>query len=588
MNYIRYSSATLKKIGSSAKLSPNYSFFHTTTPIRAWIIALGIRAGPCPFRRSRAGTHSYYHIASITYRWHGYSTHRSSTTPVHSANHDNLLPIKTINNCSKLQSPVFSAPRKNLHSALINCRSMVNKTQDIQLELVRNNLDLCILTETWIREDDITTPGRLCPNGYKALSVSRHGRTSGGFAIVYKNNLNINITKGQPLETMESTCFSINTGFKAVSLIVIYRPPDSNALEFCNELANLLESKINSSNELILLGDFNIAVDKPSEAVPSIFLDMLNSFNLINRVDKPTHRLSNTLDLIIHDADSNVIPSIKIGRLFSDHNIVLFDIYTPCTVTKSAVRLYRKLKNINPAVFMEDVEKLCLKKPSGLSLEDKTNHYFTMLRSTLDHHAPIKSRKCSNRPKIPWFTDRIAEAIRLRRSLERTWHRDRSNAEAYTLFCQQCRLMSNLLDKAERDFFWTSITENSSNYKRIYEICNHLLGRTKDSPMPPGVTNKDLACRFNNFFIDKITKICNDLIGKQQHLPLYVKTPAPLNTSKLCRFQPITLSNLQKLIRSTPNKSCDLDPIPTNLLKQILPSIVTTIADIINTSLKDV
>ena len=105
--------------------------------------------------------------------------------------------------------------------------------------------------------------------------------------------------------------------------------------------------------------------------------------------------------------------------------------------------------------------------------------------------------------------------------------------------------------------------------------------------MPPGVTNKDLAYRFNNFFIDKITKIRNDLIGKQQHLPLYVETPAPSNTNKLCRFQPISLSNLQKIIRSTPNKSCDLDPIPTSLLKHILPSIVTTIADIINTSLKE-
>ena len=178
---------------------------------------------------------------------------------------------------------------------------------------------------------------------------------------------------------MESTCFSTNTGFRVVNLIAIYRPPDSNALEFCIELANLLESKINSSGDLILLGDFNIAVYKPLEAVPCIFLDMLNSFNLINRVDKPTHRLSNMLDLIIHDADSNVIPRIKIGRLFLDHNIVLFDISTSSTVTKSAVRLCRKLKNINPVTFMEDVEKLCLKKPSGLSLEDKTNHYYTML-----------------------------------------------------------------------------------------------------------------------------------------------------------------------------------------------------------------
>ena len=97
--------------------------------------------------------------------------------------------------------------------------------------------------------------------------------------------------------------------------------------------------------------------------------------------------------------------------------------------------------------------------------------------------------------------------------------------------------------------------------------------------MPHGVTNKDLAYRFNNFFIDKITKIRNDLIGKQQQLPFYVETPAPSNTNKLCRFQPITLSNLQKIIRSTPNKSCDLDPILTSLLNQILPSIVTIITD---------
>ena len=35
------------------------------------------------------------------------------------------------------------------------------------------------------------------------------------------------------------------------------------------------------------------------------------------------------------------------------------------------------------------------------------------------------------------------------------------------------------------------------------------------------------------------------------------------------------------------NKNCELDPILTRLLKQILPSIVTLIADIINTSLRD-
>ena len=102
---------------------------------------------------------------------------------------------------------------------------------------------------------------------------------------------------------MESTCFSVNTGNRIVNLIAIYRLPDFNVLEFCNEFTNLLENHINSSGQPLLLGDFNITINKLIDTERATSLDILDSFNLINRVDKPTHRLSTTLDLIIHDAD---------------------------------------------------------------------------------------------------------------------------------------------------------------------------------------------------------------------------------------------------------------------------------------------
>ena len=426
-----------------------------------------------------------------------------------------------------LQPQLTPALHVDLHSTLISCRSVVNKTQKLQLESVDNNLDLCILTETWIKEGDTITPTKLCPSGYKSLSISRHDKIGSGITIVYKSKLNISIARGQPFKIMESTCFSINTGNRLINLIAIYRPPDSNVLEFCNELTNLLETNINSNGELILLGDFNIAVSKSFDAQPATFLDILDSFNLINKVDKPTHRLSNTLDLIIHDADSNIIPRIKVDRIFSDHNIVLFDISTSCTITNSKVQVYRKFKDINHYAFMKDVEEFCLNTPPGPSLDDKTNHYYTMLQTTLDHHAPIKSHKCSNYPKVPWFNKKIAKAIRLQRCLERTWHRDRSNVEDFTLFHHQCWLVSNLLDKVEWEFFIKSITKNSLNYEWFYDICNHLPGRTKDLPLLPGITNKDLANRFNNYFIEEIANICTELIGKHQHLPPYVEIPAP-------------------------------------------------------------
>ena len=155
----------------------------------------------------------------------------------------------------------------------------------------------------------------------------------------------------------------------------------------------------------------------------------------------------------------------------------------PALTPPQKCQAYRKYKEINPLAFMMDVQKSCLNKPPGPSLDDKINHYNTMLQTILDNHAPVKSGKCSNCPKVPWFNDDIAEAIRLRRCLERNWYRDRSSVDAFTLFHCQHQLVSNLLDKAEQEFFLTSITENSSNFKHIYDICNHLLGRTKESPL---------------------------------------------------------------------------------------------------------
>ena len=36
--------------------------------------------------------------------------------------------------------------------ATVNCHSIVNKTSDLKVELMEYNLDVCALTETWIRE----------------------------------------------------------------------------------------------------------------------------------------------------------------------------------------------------------------------------------------------------------------------------------------------------------------------------------------------------------------------------------------------------------------------------------------------------
>ena len=61
----------------------------------------------------------------------------------------------------------------------INCNLIVNKTADFKVELIECNLDVCALTETWIKEGGDTMAIQLCPDGYSSMSIPRAGRTGG-------------------------------------------------------------------------------------------------------------------------------------------------------------------------------------------------------------------------------------------------------------------------------------------------------------------------------------------------------------------------------------------------------------------------
>ena len=148
---------------------------------------------------------------------------------------------------------------------------MTNKTQEIQVELTNNNLEACVLTETCIKEDDNVTPARLCPNGYKSLSISRPNGTGGCIAIVFKKDFNVTKSCATTYTTMKMATFWIDINNHIINLITIYRPPDINILDFCHEFTDILEQHINQSGELVLMGDFNITVNKPSDPDPPHF-----------------------------------------------------------------------------------------------------------------------------------------------------------------------------------------------------------------------------------------------------------------------------------------------------------------------------
>ena len=98
--------------------------------------------------------------------------------------------------------------------------------------------------------------------------------------------------------------------------------------------------------------------------------------------------------------------------------------------------------------------------------------------------------------------------------------------------------------------------------------------------MPEGQKDSILANEFATFFLEKIKNIHEKLTGIEEFNLATNEQATPLKT-----FSPFSCDEVQKEILSMNNKTCELDHIPTPVLKNILPIILGAITEIVNISL---
>ena len=117
--------------------------------------------------------------------------------------------------------------------------------------------------------------------------------------------------------------------------------------------------------------------------------------------------------------------------------------------------------------------------------------------------------------------------------------------------------------------------------KKLYTLINNLTNNNKDNPLPESQSDEDLANQFAHYFMSKIKSIRDSL---DSH-PLY--KPAKREVPKFLRFSRITEDQVEKIMRSMPSKCCELYVMPPKIIKQIIPSIITPITNLINNSLEN-
>lgn len=96
---------------------------------------------------------------------------------------------------------------------------------------------------------------------------------------------------------------------------------------FLSEFADYLESIVLSPEPLLVTGDINIHVDNMNDTDAVKFLDLLESMEMTQHVNTPTHRAGHTLDLMITREFDCMIHSEPSSDIFySNHCMVLAEL----------------------------------------------------------------------------------------------------------------------------------------------------------------------------------------------------------------------------------------------------------------------
>ena len=231
-------------------------------------------------------------------------------------------------------------------------------------------------------------------------------------------NINANIN------TVELIICKSKIAMYSIIFVLVYCPLITSVLQFCNELSEVLKEIVNIRGEMIMIGDFNIHMDITDDPNTITFNDFLDSFNLHNHVNFPTHKSLHYLDLVITDTSWNIMHTVKQGHMLSDHNFIDCSLHIEKPKPQTKTVTYRKLKNIDMKTLGEDMGEVHVVANNCSDLAALVDMYNVKLSAVLDYNAPQKTKTVNISHCQPWFNDFIKEQIILRRKKEKTFRLD--------------------------------------------------------------------------------------------------------------------------------------------------------------------
>ena len=198
---------------------------------------------------------------------------------------------------------------------------------------------------------------------------------------------------------------SISLQHNTLHFFCLFRPPPNrrNNLTdsmFTEQLPDLLDYIDKLPGFVSLVGDMNIYFIYPLQSLTKQTLTTLNLYDIVQVINKPTHKCDHVIDCVVVRPDDDIHKKITItDSLESDHLSIKSYFNVSVSKPSTLCRTVRNKANIDRPSFIAELSSV-----SEFSSVEKANQYCDFLPTVLGKHAPSSLRKVITHNSSPWLS----------------------------------------------------------------------------------------------------------------------------------------------------------------------------------------
>ena len=520
----------------------------------ACIRSLGIRKKTSSRRRKRAGK-------------------KRNSEERKKVNHSNLVNIKTLH----AYHIVKNLSVEHVSLIISNIRSIKHKHTELAEYLVKNKSDCAIITESWLNNTDEDrewcNANSITQVGFNIISCPRQiDKRGGGICLIHKNDsLKVELMEEKDLTFWQYALFRVTTMKKEhFSILAVYHPPSNTCKGYSNTnfVDDLVEKYAEISAQfgpgIMIMGDLNMHMEEASDQEVSAFLLDLDIMGLKQHVDFYTHRHGHVLDVIISDCNTSdtAIYACAPGEFLSDHRAI----HCVLSIQKDCSYLRKRIKKVDTTDLdvYEFRRQADLGAIHGEDVNQLWDQFVERATSTLSELTSTSEITITLRPKVPWMNTEVRAQKAIVRSREKIWKKYGDDHHWQALQRERKRYRS-IINHHRTNAMTQKVLDCHKDSKKLYALVTNMTGTKVNNPMPDSTSDTDLANEFAKYFTDKIDKIREE----QKVLPLFDTTMIRKNSAEsIQKWNTPSLDYLRNVVKSMKNKQCDLDIIPTSLIKE--------------------